>query len=153
MARWKLSCKMITRTYQKLNGRLLFDRKSFFEALHITFEPGKEYEAASLSQIVEIDQGTVFSEANPKSTVPVVGNNIVSVRCTGSNNRVITVRVFVACDGTNCLLFVIFKGQSNRKIEKNLRKTISQNMYICCQTKGWMGELSMKIWNDLVWKP
>lgn len=153
MARWKLTCRMATRVGQKLNGHLLSVREGFSEVLRLKFKSGGAYETVPSSRFVNMDETAVFFEAKPKSTVHMIGDNTVSVRCTGSNSRRMTVCVSVACDGTKLPLFVIFKGQPNGKIEKDLDNILPENVFGCCQSKGWMDERSMKIWTDLVWKP
>lgn len=98
-----------------------------------------------------MDKTAVFLKVKTESTVHVIADNTISVRCTRSNSRGMTVCLPAACDGTIRLSLVNFKGQPNGKIKKK-RNILLQNMYGCCQTLCSMGKRSMKTWTDLVWK-
>lgn len=51
----------------------------------------------------DMHETAIFFEKKSKSTVNKKGDNTISTRCTGSNNRRFTAYVFVARDGTKLL--------------------------------------------------
>lgn len=152
LSRWNLSCRMATRTGQRLNGHLLSVRQSFSEGIRTQFLEGGQYCDVPPDMFVNMDETAVYFEAKENRTVHFKGENTISIRSTGSNSKRLSVCVAVSSNGCKLPLFFIFKGQPNGRIEKALSDVLPPNTFGCCQSKGWMDQRSMKIWFEKVWK-
>lgn len=102
---------------------------------------------------VNIDAAAVYFESKPKSTVREMSARTVPIRCSGSSNRRMAACFAVASNGEKLPLFLIFKGQTGRTIERNLNDILPDTVFGCCQSKGWMESRVMMIWVEKIWRP
>lgn len=153
LARNQLSIRRITRQGQKLSGHLRQMQEDVVTDINQRFGSGGTLHDVPKSLFVNMDETAVFFEAHPTSTINAKGENTVSIRCTGSNSRRMTVCVSCASDGTKLPLFFVFKGKSGARIESGLQNELGNNVIACCQEKGWMDQRTSAIWIERVWKP
>lgn len=100
-----------------------------------------------------MDENAFYFETKPISTVHLARCNKIATHGSGSSNHRLSACTAVASDGTKVPLFVIFKGQPMRQIERNTHKILPNVVLRCCLSKTWMGQREMKIWNENIWKP
>ena len=153
LERWQLSLRVATRKGQKLSGHLMTVRTTFVEKVMEQFGTGGSLCTVPPQLFVNMDETAVFFESKPNATIHHTGANTVSIRCSGSSNKRMTVCVAVASNGCKLPLFVIFKGEPNGRIERSLPQILPRGIYGCCQAKGWMDERGLRLWTEQVWKP
>lgn len=144
-AQWKLRGRAVTLTGRELNKYLPSVRGGFFGVLYITFKSEIKNKTVSLSHFASMGKKAVFFKAKLKPAVHLISDITVSMRCTRRSSTNMKVCVSVACNRTKHSFFVSFKIQTNRKIEKNIKYTLPQNTYECCQTTSCRDEITMKI--------
>lgn len=83
----------------------------------------------------------------------MVGEKSIHVRCSGSNNKTVTVLLCIMADGTKLPPFIVFKGTPHGKIEKSLDTLLPEGMVGCCQEVGWIDEQNSALWISKVWRP
>lgn len=103
--------------------------------------------------LVNMDETAVFFETRPPSTVHPTGSRTVPARALGSNIARLTACVSIARDGTKVSLFLIYKCKANGRFEKSLNDILPDNIFGCCQEKGWMDDRSIHLWLEILWKP
>jgi DDE superfamily endonuclease len=148
-----LSIRRVTRQGQKLSGHLNQVHEEVINAINERFTIGGTLSDVHDSLFVNMDETAVFYESSPTTTINAKGENTISIRCTGSNSKRMTVCVSCAYDGTKLPLFLVFKGKAGARIEKNLQNELGDGVIACCQEKGWMDERTSKIWIEKIWKP
>lgn len=116
LVRWYLSVRISTPEGQKLSGHLLSIRNYFADKIKEKFKNGL-YPDINMKMFVNMDENAVFFESKLKSSVyPRVSKN-VPIRCSGYNNKLMTICVSVAGDETQLPLFVIFKGVTGGRVK------------------------------------
>jgi DDE superfamily endonuclease len=148
-----LSIRRITHKGQKLSGHSNQVHQDVVNDINERFSIGGTLTDVSDSMFVNMDETAIFYENIPSSTINNRGDNTISIRCTGSNAKRMTICVSCAYDGTKLPLFFIFKGKPGARIEKNLQKELGNGVFGCCQEKGWMDERASQIWIEKIWKP
>ena len=103
--------------------------------------------------LVNMDQTTIYLNYSPNRTFHEKGKRTISIRVGGSSSMRFTLCMSVAMDGKKLPLFVIFKGEPNGNIGKDLRSIMPAGMLGCTQNKAWCDERAMLKWYDSVWNP
>ena len=80
---------------------------------------------------VNMDETAVYFDSNYSCIINEKGAKTVSVRDGSTPNKICTVCVTVATDGSKLSRFVIFKGIANRQIAKQLPSIVPDGMYGC----------------------
>ena len=87
-----------------------------------------------------MDETPCNLEMGFNTTIDFIGKKNIEVETFGREQYRITIILSIAGDGTKLPPLVILKGQPGKTIEnhlKNLEYVIKQNIFICCQEKGW----------------
>ena len=103
--------------------------------------------------IVNIDETNVDFDCVAHSTVNRRGERTVSIRCSGSSQRV-TVLLAVTKAGTKLSPFLVFKGSKTGRIVREL--ATSSFPSTCCysvQHKAWVDNETLLEWLEKVYKP
>lgn len=156
LIRFKLSCRLATRIYQKLSGHLQAVRKDSVQQLTKRFWSNGLYENVHLLLFINKDETTIYFALKPNSTVHEVGAGTVPMKCSGGRNKRSTVCVFIASNGDHLPdhlpLLLIFKWHPGYKIEWILNYIVPENVCGFFQSRSWMDNLVWLIWIEKVWE-
>lgn len=143
-ARHRLSLRSRTSVSQKLPQQLESSITKFYLDAGRYMRIGKY----PLSLVGNMDETPAFFDMVPAKSITKTGTKECVVRTSGGEKKHVTVVLSAAADGTMLPPMVIFKGKTERTIEK-LR--IPEGFVVKCQEKAWMDEHLMKVWLDDIW--
>jgi transposase-like protein len=103
--------------------------------------------------VVNIDETNVDFDMTGNVTLARKGSRTVSIRSTGSSNRV-SVLLGVTMSGTKLEPFLIFKGKpTGRIIREFAQMNYPEGCVYTVQQKAWIDEESFSVWIEKIWKP
>lgn len=131
-----MSCRMATRTGWKPRKNLLSFWQTFVNSFKEKSHASEVHGNVLLATFASMNVLAVFFEAKSRSTANYKRANMSSVRCSESNETKVTFCTTIVCNGTKLPLVFIFKGQSNRKLEKTLQDVLPEGTFGLCQSEG-----------------
>lgn len=143
-ARHRLSLRSRTSVSQKLPQQLESSITKFYADAGRYMRIGKY----PLSLVANMDETPAFFDMVPAKSITKTGAKECVVRTSGGEKKHVTVVLSATADGTMLPPMIIFKGKTEKTIEK-LR--IPEGFVVKCQAKAWMDEHLMKVWLDDIW--
>ena len=108
-----------------------------------------------LDQIANMDETPLFLNMARTRTIAKIGSKTVNIKTHGQEKVRVTVILWIVADGTKLPPVVVFKGNPNGRVAKELEKhplVESKQLFAFWQNKAWNNKDVMKKWINVVWR-
>ena len=129
-------------------------KEKMFEFIKLV-ESYRKCNDLELDQIANMDETPLFLNMARTRAIAKIGSKTVNIKTHGQEKVRVIVILWIVADGTKLPPVVVFKGNPNGRVAKELEKhplVESKQLFAFWQNKAWNNKDVMKKWINVVWR-